>query len=172
VLMRMGNTFFNTPLSYSPPLYAKLGHVGIGALLTIVTLFSAGRFGQAREPLYEAMFLGLLITISLPLAPVCHPHYFMLMLPLVAAVLANFLGPKGRPKITPGWVALFAMLPLSHIITAMPGGQIFRDIGVVTWVAIAFWAAAARMLWMRTHAGEQPRPERAEPLLLLPDPAF
>jgi hypothetical protein len=150
VLMHMGNTFFGTPLSYSPPLFAKLGHVLIGGLMTVLTL-AAARAGKRREPLDEALFLGLLMTVSLPVSPVCHPHYYMLMLPVVAAVLATFLGTRGQHKVTPGWVAMLAMLFISHIITAMPGGQIFRDTGVVTWTAIAFWATTTRLLWKRTH---------------------
>jgi hypothetical protein len=155
VLMHMGNTFFGTPLSYSPPAFARIGHVLIGAFMTMMTL-AAARFGKLRDPLTDALFLGCLVTVSLPIAPVCHPHYLMLMLPLVAAVLAAFLGSRGERKVTAGWVAMLILLPLSHIITAAPGGQIFRDTGVVTWAALAFWAAATRLLWKRTHTASEP----------------
>jgi hypothetical protein len=155
VLMHMGNLFFQTPLSYSPPFFAKAGHVLIGSVMTGLTL-QAGRFGKLRDPLNDALFLGLLITVSLPVAPVCHPHYLMLMLPLVAAVLATFLGPRGQQRVTTGWVVLLVMIPLSHIITATPGFQFFRDTGLVTWTAVAFWAAGARPLWKRTHDAVEP----------------
>jgi hypothetical protein len=51
---------------------------------------------------------------------------------------------------------MLAMLPISHIITSLDAGQFFRDAGLVTWTAIAFWAAATRMLWKRTHSMTEP----------------
>jgi len=155
VLMHMGNRFFGTPLSYTPPAFARIGHLLIGSFMVVMTL-AAARFGKNSDPLNDALFLGLLSTVSLPIAPVCHPHYLMLMLPLVAAVLAAFLGSRGLRKVTAGWVAMLALIPLSHIITAAPGGQFFRDTGLVTWAAIAFWGAATRLLWKRTDSAIEP----------------
>lgn len=89
-------------------------------------------------------------------APVCHPHYLMLMLPLVSAVIATFLGPRGQKEVSRMWIIMLATLPLSHIMTAMPGGQLFRDLGLVAWVAVGFWAVATRLLWVRTRSTAQP----------------
>ena len=149
-LMNTGHLLFDTERSYTPPLFARLGHWVIGGTLTVLTLLAAGR-RRSDDPLDEVLFLGLLTVVMLPLAPVCHPHYFMLMAPLLAGVLATYLGPRGLPHVSGGWVALLVAVPLSHVITAAPGFQSMRDVGLVTWVAVAVWAAAAYRLWGRTH---------------------
>ena len=148
-LMNTGHLLLGTERSYTPPRFARLGHWLIGGTMTVLTLAAAGR--RRTDPLNEVLFLGLLTVVMLPLAPVCHPHYFMLMIPLLAGVLATYLGPRGLSHVSPGWVALFAAVPLSHLITAAPGFQALRDVGAVTWVAVVVWAAAAVRLWHRTR---------------------
>jgi hypothetical protein len=153
ILMNTGNIFFHTPRDYTPPLFAKVGHWLIGGAMTLLTIAAAGN--RRRNSLDEALFLGLLAVVVLPIAPVCHPHYYMMMLPLIAAVLATFLGPRGQKKVTSGWIVLLMMVPLSHIITSWPGMEIFRDTGLVTWVAVAFWAKSTWLLWTRQHSVQQ-----------------
>jgi hypothetical protein len=141
----------------------------------VAMTLTAARFGKMRDPLNDALFLSLLATVNLPIAPVCHPHYFMLMLPLVAAVLAAFLGSRGQRRVTAGWVVMLALIPLSHIISAAPGGQFFRDTGLVTWVAIAFWGVATRLLWKRTNSAiepEKPTSDGGIPIIMPLQPAM
>jgi hypothetical protein len=51
-----------------------------------------------------------------------------------------------------------ALVPASHLITAAPGFQVLRDVGLVTWVAVAVWAGAAARLWGRTRAPREATP--------------
>jgi hypothetical protein len=158
VLMNLGAKFFGTERSYTPPLFARAGAWLIGGAMTVATLYAAGPRritgsipDPIPDPIDDLLLFGLLSVIVLPLAPVCHPHYFMLMIPLIAAVLAAHLGPRGRRRVGPGWIVLLLMVPASHIITGSFAVQFLRDAGLDTWVAVAFWAGAARLLYDRTR---------------------
>ena len=156
VLMNTGHLVLGTERSYTPPRFARVGHWVLGGAMLAITLAAAGFAPRGRawvpDPINEAMFLGLLAVVMLPVAPVCHPHYFMLMVPLLVAVLATYLGPNGLPNVRLGWVVLLALVPASQLVTAAPGFQVLRDVGLVTWVAVAVWAAASARLWTRTRA--------------------
>jgi hypothetical protein len=149
VLMDIGSIFFGTVKGYDAPLFAKLGHVLLAGLLVATTLWAAGWKRRDFDPIGEAIFFSILCVVMLPIAPTCHPHYFMLMIPLVMSVLATFLGPRGRANVGPGWLLMFAALPLSHIFTSAPAIQFLRDIGLVTWTATALAVAAAVLLLHR-----------------------
>ncbi len=154
-LMNTGHLLFGTERPYTPPRFARVGHWVLGGLMTVATLAAAGFAAprRGRDPINEAIFLGLLTVVMLPLAPVCPPHYFMLLAPLLMAVLATYLGPGGLPYVTPGWVGLLALVPASHLVTATPGFQSLRDLGLVTWAAVAVWAGVALRLRARTAGG-------------------
>src|SRR5205823_3965704 len=154
VLTNIGHFVFGTPRSFETPRFAQIGHVLIGGTMTILTLLAAGWRRAAdnavrADALNESLFLGLLILLMLPLAPVTHSHYFMMLLPLLAAVWAVFYDPGGKTRLTAGWIVLLAGVPLSHIITATPGLQVFRETGLVTWVCVILWAAVTMTLWRR-----------------------
>jgi hypothetical protein len=152
VLMNTGNMFFGTERSYTPPAFARFGAYAIGGLMTALTLAAAGwKSVRTADPVDNLLLFGLLSLIVLPLAPVCHPHYFMLMIPLIVGVLAAHLGPCGRRKVGPGWVALLALVPLSHILTGLFAWQPLRDAGLDTWVAVIFWAGATKLLYERSR---------------------
>lgn len=148
VFRNMGHIFAGTPFSYTPPRFARIGHWLFAGMMTLLTLAAAG-WKRRNDPLNEALFLGLLVVVMLPSAPVCHPHYFMLMLPLLTAMFAMFLARP--PKVKVGWWLLLAFIPLSHIITGM-GDDLFRYTGLVLWAAVATWIAGAWMLWRHSSA--------------------
>jgi hypothetical protein len=50
------------------------------------------------------------------------------------------------------------MVPASHIITGSFAVQFLRDAGLDTWVAVAFWGGAARLLYDRTRDIDRDRP--------------
>jgi hypothetical protein len=152
VLMNTGNMFFGTERSYTPPIFARVGGLAIAAILVAAILWAAGWSANSLDPINESIFFGVLSIIMLPLAPACHPHYFMLMIPLVMAVLATFLGARGQVKVRSGWVILLAMLPISHVLTGAPGQQwvqFLRDAGFVLWSAMAFCVGATLLLYRR-----------------------
>jgi hypothetical protein len=148
ILMNVGAAVFHTPRSYTPPLFARVGAWVIGGAMTAVTLAAAGFRPKREDPIADLLLFALLSIVVLPIAPVCHPHYFMLMILLVIGVLAAHLGPQGR-RISGGWITVLATIPLSHVVTGLMQVQRLRDAGLDTWVAVLLWAAAARLLFQR-----------------------
>jgi hypothetical protein len=154
VLMNAGNIFFGTERSYTPPMFARVGQWLIAGPMILAMLWAAGWTRRSFDALNEALFFSLLSIILLPLSPACHPHYFMMMMPLIAAVLATFLGARGQDKVRAGWIALLAAVPVSHVLTGAPGQpwiQFLRDTGLVTWVAMAFCIAGTVLLYRRVR---------------------
>jgi hypothetical protein len=149
VLMDIGHIFLGTTKGFDAPRFAKAGHLLLAVTLVIATLWAAGWQRRDFDPIGEAIFFAILCVIMLPIAPTCHPHYFMLMIPLVMAVLATFLGPQGRTRMGSGWLLIFTALPLSHILTSAPPIQFLRDIGLVTWTAMALAMSATVLLHNR-----------------------
>jgi len=156
VLTNIGHFVFGAERTFESPRFAQIGHVLLGGAMTLLTLLAANwrrRDDDAVrvDGLAEAVFVGLLVLVMLPVAPVTHSHYFIMVLPLVAAVWAVFYEPNGRAKWTASWIALMAAIPISHIITATPALKVFRETGLVTWVSVIVWAAITVMLWRRTR---------------------
>jgi hypothetical protein len=103
-------------------------HWLIGALLTLVTLWSMGRRNLVGTEL--AIGMGALIILMLMISPMTHQHYLCLMLPSVAALIAWVWENRG-----PAWlpVALLILLPLVSVAMAMPfipGFGVLRDHGL------------------------------------------
>ena len=151
ILMNCGHLLLGTPRTYTPPLFAKVGHILFALGMTGLTLAAAG-VRKRFDSIDELLFLGLLSTAVLPIAPVCHPHYYILMIPVIMGVIATFIAPRGQQRVTWSWIFLLAIIPLAHIFTSCPSIQVLRDTGIVTWAAILFWAAGTRLLWQRTHS--------------------
>ncbi len=66
---------------------ARQGHWLIGGLLTLLTLSAGWKHRHSRGPAL-AILVGALILVMLLLSPVCHTHYFALLVPLVMGILA------------------------------------------------------------------------------------
>ncbi len=148
VIRNCANLALGTPRSYPPPRFAIIGHWLLAVFLTIGTLLAAGR--RRGSILSEALGLSLLTVVMLPIAPICHPHYFILILPLTATLLAALVRPDW------GWIILLALIPVSHLLTTLPHANLLRDNGLVDWVVLLIWLASIRLLW------KLPRPAPVE----------
>ncbi|MGC9258873.1 MAG: glycosyltransferase family 87 protein [Phycisphaerae bacterium] len=130
----------------APVLWMKMAHWGISAVLVALTLLIE-RLSRKDDPIYRNLFLGVLITVMMPIVPICHPHYYCMVLPLVMALLAarwerDRRLPLGGPL---GWVLLF--FTVSHILTVLPAFHILRGLGLVTYSALTLWAAGLVVMW-------------------------
>lgn len=157
----------------------KIGHWLIGGLMTLVTLFIAQR-SQLKEPYREALTLSGLIVPMMLISPVCHLHYFVLLLPVIMTVIACHLnfGQRVRPALKGVLVLVF----FTGLLPRIPGLEYSRDIGLASLGALVLWIAAlielsgeavmkirlpgidrARRMWGRRkmvivhEAGERPR---------------
>lgn len=92
----------------------------------------------------EVAFLGSLIIVMLLLSPVSHPHYFVLLLPLITGLMASQWQRLGYHRLGAGLMAALLAQGVAHVVTSMPGEtvEVLRDVGVVTYVTIGLWAVA------------------------------
>jgi hypothetical protein len=116
----------------------KVSHWLIGGLLTWLTLFVAKR-SQLKEPFREALTLCGLLVPMLLISPVCHLHYFVLLLPVVMTLIASHLtfGQRVRPALKGALVLVF----FTGLLPRIPGLEYSRDIGLASVGALALWAA-------------------------------
>ncbi len=131
----------------APAKWMKLAHWGISAVLVAITLL-VEFMRRKDDPIFRNLFLGVLITIMMPIIPICHPHYFCMVLPLITALLAarweqDRMLPLGGAL---GWVLIF--FAASHIMTVLPPPfYILRGLGLVTYSALALWAVGLFTMW-------------------------
>jgi len=114
-------------------------HWFLGALLTAVTLVTARR-SMVRQPYREALTLGAFSVPMLLICPVCHLHYFVLLLPLCVALVATHLAHGQR--VRPALMAVLILNFFTSLFPRLPGLEYSRDIGLASFGALALWAAA------------------------------
>ncbi len=122
-------------------------HWAGGLCLLFVTLIAAWRGSRATGRTDTVVFLGALIFNMLILSPVCHLHYFCLMIPLVMGLLAVWQEERG----TSTWIGVVPVFCSIHLLTgllpAIPGLELLRDIGLATWGALPLWLIGCGILW-------------------------
>lgn len=130
-----------------------------GALLGLVTLLAGRR--DSASPSQNLLFFGCLIVVMLALCPVTHLPYFVLLVPLVMALVDQYLPALREARwLTPGvsaWnglAALFGMNIVARIVPHLPDYHLFRDLGVSMWAALLLWLmGTATLLRARRPAG-------------------
>jgi hypothetical protein len=125
-----------------------------GGCLLLLTLLAAGM--RANHGAALVIFLGALIFTMLFLSPVCHLHYYCLLIPLVMGLLA---AAWERPQRGRWLMPLLVVNFMTGLLPVIPGLEVLRDIGLASFGALALWAAGCIVLWS----------ERRKPLTALPD---
>src|SRR5262249_42734774 len=115
-----------------------------GGLLTLLTLLVLPRRDDAPG---QVLCLGSFILIMLLLSPVCHLHYFCMMVPLVMGVLAAAW--QERATLGAGWCVLLAGFVVANVLPQFSTFQVLRDDGLVTYAGLTLWAGAIVMLSRR-----------------------
>ncbi|MBY0523901.1 MAG: hypothetical protein K2R98_10915 [Gemmataceae bacterium] len=135
---------------------ATLRHVQylLGGLMATMTLLAAGWRRPLAGP-YLALFLGALVVVMLLLCPVCHLHYFSMMLPLVMGLVAASWRDRFNDRIAISLVALLWINAIGNGIPNLPGLELARDVGVAMYATLALWIVALVVLWRRP-ASEEP----------------
>jgi alpha-1,2-mannosyltransferase len=144
----------------------RLAATSIGGLLTALTLLAAGwrRNGPRRN---EALFIGGLSVIMLLLAPTGHPHYLILLVPLMMGLLAHQWGqgPTAQPDRTLRW-----LLGVNFSVSALPlllESSLLFHLGFPMYAAILFWLGGMLMLqrvqWAKFSFAAAPIAENSAP---------
>lgn len=124
----------------------RIAHWTIGALLTLATL-AAGGWKRSANALDEALLTGCLLVVMILLSPVCHLHYFALLVPLVMSLLALAWHTVGDARLGKRWRWLFAVNAAGTALPHLPIGQILKDLGLATYVTLVLWGCGVFELW-------------------------
>ncbi len=153
--MLLHNTIHFDPTSRPKeilPLARQL-HWLLGGCLTLLTLWAGWRHRHSRGPAL-AVFVGSLILVMLLLSPVCHVHYFALLLPLVMGLLALAWERQARAgkdlAVTRTPLILFVLgwiFCLCYAAQQLPGQDALRQLCILTYPVLAFWLTAVVALW-------------------------
>ncbi len=147
------------------PLARRL-HWFIGGLLTLATLWAGWRHRHSRGPAL-GVFIGALILVMLLLSPVCHTHYFSLLVPLVMAMLALSWEREARQGMdlavtrTPASLLVLAgIFNLGYIPQQLPGQEHLRSACILTYPVLLIWLTACVTLrrWSGEWRGIEGRP--------------
>jgi hypothetical protein len=119
----------------------------VGAVMIAGVLFVIG-WRRSDTPHQLFIIAGLLIGLALLINPVVHNFYYLLLLPLVAALVD--LGVPQSQSSTPNWKLLLpvAVFMLADLLARMPGvGPLLRDWGVTTLSLVwLLWTGAMVLL--------------------------
>lgn len=131
----------------------KLIHWATGGLLTLISLSAAG-WKPLRSARAQVLFLGLITMNMLLLSPVCHLHYYCLILPLVAGLIAVNWERTGTLAIDKPLACVLALNLITGLIPALPGMEVTRDIGLASYGQLVLWFMGCRALWHETRTSE------------------
>jgi len=132
------------PAQATPELH--LSHWLIGAVLTVITLAAGGLKAKgSREE--ELMFLGGLILMMMLASPVCHLHYFCLVIPMVMAITVRLLQGSLGYTLMCLWMLAGAAYLTVQILPQLPRLEKLRDGGVAMFAALLVWIVAIIFLF-------------------------
>jgi alpha-1,2-mannosyltransferase len=131
------------PMSAAPGV--RRAHWALAALLTVITLWSAGR-RRSDSSVDELLFLGSLILLSVLTSPVCYPHYLALALPLVLGLLAAVWQQPGAPFIDGPVLILLVVNCTVYIFMHVPGLEVLMNLGGGLYASLLLWLWAVRHL--------------------------
>ena len=124
----------------------RLAHWLIGGTLVLITLWAAG-WRRPCSGAEELLFLSSLVVLMLLLSPVCHLHYFCVLVPMLMGLMipdwqrANPLQARAGMKVLLGVALVACALPL------IPGLEFARDLGLSLYGALLLWAVAVWRLF-------------------------
>ncbi|HEV2693345.1 MAG TPA: glycosyltransferase family 87 protein [Verrucomicrobiae bacterium] len=122
----------------------------VGALMIISTLYVIG-LRRTDSPQELLVIAGLLVGIALVVSPIVHNFYYLLMLPLVAALIDLGLPQANRPGLNWKFILPVVIFMLGDLLARMPGiGRMLRDNGITTLSLL--WLLAAGTLFLAAQA--------------------
>jgi hypothetical protein len=139
--------------------WVRLAHWCLGGMLTLLLLIAAG---TRRHGAAEVVLLGNLIILMALLSPVCHLHYFALLVPAAMGLVAVAWERRGvSPPVPPPLVSirlrlLFFLVIVANILPRIPGLELLRDAGLAAYAALLLWGAGCAVLWKTRAQGWQP----------------
>lgn len=120
----------------------------IGGLLTLTAL---GAFGwrQRDDGIDIVLFFGLLVLNMLLISPVCHLHYYSLLVPFVTALVANRWQKHEGLSLGPWLWAVLIVNGIGALLPQLPDMNLFRDCGSAMFGSLLIWLTGVAVLWQR-----------------------
>src|SRR5579862_4227407 len=135
------------------PYAAQLGIKLFAGVMLLCTLLAIG-WRKTRWAPGVALGIGALTLLMMPLSPVFHPHYMVLLAPALMGLQAAWV--DFRRILILGW-AHFAIF----IVIAIPQWSVLRHFGLVLFETLAFWGIVTAVSWKRQKFPmecDEPRP--------------
>jgi hypothetical protein len=120
-------------------------HWLLGGSLTLVTLLVGWGHRFERGPA-APLFVGALTLLMALLSPVCHSHYFVLSIPVVMGLVALAWERETSGAADAAAGALLLAYAAGCTLPLLPGGDLLRDAGLVTYLELLLWLAACLAL--------------------------
>lgn len=129
-------------------------HVALAGLFTAATLAAMSwlpRKPAANEdPLVPLLFVGALITVSVPMVPTAQSHYYALSIVLAAGLVELIRQNGARQSVLQ--IGLLVVAVVLSFIREVPGLSIMTDLGAPVWSGLVMWSLGIAELWRRTRA--------------------
>jgi hypothetical protein len=124
----------------------------IGALLTLTALAAFG-WRQCDDGIDIVLFFGLLMLNMLLISPVCHLHYFSLLLPLVTALAADRWQKHKGLSLGPWLLGIVIVNGIGNFLPQLPDMNLFRDCGSAMYGSLLVWMMGVAVLSRRSRLG-------------------
>jgi alpha-1,2-mannosyltransferase len=127
--------------------WVRLTHWGLGGLLTMLTFLSAA--GRRSGGTGAVLLIGSLLVLMLLLSPVCHLHYFSLMvLPITGLLAASWEARQSNTQALMGTSGTLLIVGniLANTLPRLPGLEALRDLGLAMYAALVLWLVCCFML--------------------------
>ncbi|HTU91880.1 MAG TPA: glycosyltransferase family 87 protein [Gemmataceae bacterium] len=120
----------------------------LGGLLTLTALAAFG--WRRRENGIDVMLLfGLLVLNMLLISPVCHLHYYSLLLPLVMALTANRWHERAGVSPGPWLLGLLIVNFAGNLLPQLPDTNLARHCGSAMYASLLLWLMGVAVLRQR-----------------------
>ncbi len=151
------------PRKASPEL--RLICYALGGLLTLTAVSAFGR-RRCENGIDMVLLFGLLVLNMLLISPVCHLHYYSLMLPLVMALVADRWQERQDLSLGPWLLGVLIVHGIAEFLPQLPNANLLRDCGSAMYGSLLMWLLGVVVLWRRrasrgTESHEIPRAQAA-----------
>lgn len=132
--------------------------VGFGLLLAMMTLLASG-FQRQISRISTVLCLSMLMIVMLIISPVCQSYYFVLLIPVLMAIIAVDLRQSGIALPSPSIFGVCAAYLIAQAGSSF--SPLLRDSGLVLVTVLAIWLAALKALIQkrRVAAKKETAPE-------------
>lgn len=122
---------------------ARRIHFLLGGCLTLITVAIGWRHRQSRGPAL-VLLCGSLILLMLLISPVCHTHYFSLLIPIFAGLLAH----TWNQQAAQGASGRITQVPMAiwSLVILLQGGFVppllsffLRELCLMTYTVVFLW---------------------------------